>query len=164
MKCDNEERKRRGNVPQLPAGTNEALRMNLCAERRSSGPAMRGPHMRRLHVQTRIDSFTRPRGCGLLVAHPWPVLWHGHLVPRSPGRCAANATMTITAINVRNQFRGTVREIIEGPVVSEVDVETPSGLIVTSVITTRSVKELGLVVGKPVVALVKSTEVSIATL
>ena len=72
--------------------------------------------------------------------------------------------MTITAINVRNQFRGTVREIIEGPVVSEVDVEPPSGLIVTSVITTRSVKELGLVVGKPVVALVKSTEVSIATL
>ena len=36
--------------------------------------------------------------------------------------------------------------------------------IVTSVITTRSVKELGLTVGKEVVALVKSTEVSIATL
>lgn len=72
--------------------------------------------------------------------------------------------MTITAINVRNQFRGKVREIIEGPVVTEVDVETPAGLIVTSVITTRSVKELGLVVGKDVVALVKSTEVSIATL
>jgi molybdopterin-binding protein len=72
--------------------------------------------------------------------------------------------MTIQAINVRNQFRGKVKEVIEGPVVSEVDVETPSGLIVTSVITTRSVKELGLVPGKDVVALVKSTEVSIATL
>jgi len=72
--------------------------------------------------------------------------------------------MTITAINVRNQFRGTVREIIEGPVVSEIDVQTPAGLIVTSVITTRSIKELGLVVGKEVVALVKATEVSIATL
>jgi len=72
--------------------------------------------------------------------------------------------MTITAINVRNQFRGTVIDIIEGPVVSEVDVRTPAGLTVTSVITTRSVKELGLVVGKEVVALVKSTEVSIATL
>jgi len=72
--------------------------------------------------------------------------------------------MSITAINVRNQFRGTVKEIIEGPVVSEVDVVTPSGLIVTSVITTRSVKELGLVAGKEVIALVKSTEVSIATL
>jgi len=72
--------------------------------------------------------------------------------------------MTISAINVRNQFRGKVKEIIEGPVVSEVDVETASGLIVTSVITTRSVKELELRVGREVVALVKSTEVSIATL
>ena len=72
--------------------------------------------------------------------------------------------MSITAINVRNQFRGKIKEIIEGPVVSEVDVETPAGLIVTSVITTRSVKELGLAVGTPVVALVKSTEVSIATI
>ncbi|WP_431288243.1 TOBE domain-containing protein [Roseateles chitinivorans] len=72
--------------------------------------------------------------------------------------------MTIAAINVRNQFRGTIKEIVEGPVVSEVDVQTAAGLIVTSVITTRSVKELNLTVGKEVVALVKSTEVSIATL
>lgn len=72
--------------------------------------------------------------------------------------------MTIAAINVRNQFRGTIKEIIEGPVVSEVDVLTRSGDVVTSVITTRSVKELGLDVGREVVALVKSTEVSIATL
>ena len=71
--------------------------------------------------------------------------------------------MSITAINVRNQFRGKVREIIEGPVVSEVDVETPSGLIVTSVITTRSIKELDLKPGREVVALVKATEVSLAT-
>ena len=72
--------------------------------------------------------------------------------------------MSITAINVRNQFRGRIKEVIEGPVVSEVDVETPGGLIVTSVITTRSVRELELKPGKEVVALVKSTEVSIATL
>ncbi len=72
--------------------------------------------------------------------------------------------MSITAINVRNQFRGRIKEVIEGPVVSEIDVETPSGLIVTSVITSRSVHELELAVGKEVIALVKSTEVSIATL
>ena len=72
--------------------------------------------------------------------------------------------MSITAINVRNQFRGTVKDIIEGPVVSEVDVVTRSGDVVTSVITTRSVKDLGPEVGREVVALVKSTEVSIATL
>lgn len=72
--------------------------------------------------------------------------------------------MSIAAINVRNQFRGKVRAIIEGPVVSEVEVETPSGLLVASVITTRSIKQLGLVEGSEVIALIKATEVSIAAL
>ncbi|MBK1615794.1 transporter [Rubrivivax gelatinosus] len=72
--------------------------------------------------------------------------------------------MSIQSINVRNQFRGRVREIIEGPVVSEVEVETPSGLVVSSVITTRSVKELGLAPGREVIALVKASEVAIAAL
>jgi molybdopterin-binding protein len=69
--------------------------------------------------------------------------------------------VSIQSINARNQFRGRVKEIIEGPVVSEVDVETPFGLV-TSVITTRSVKELQLAVGTEVIALVKATEVAIA--
>ena len=71
--------------------------------------------------------------------------------------------MSIEAINVRNQFRGTVKEIVRGDVVSEVDVDTPAG-VVTSVITTRSVDELGLKPGSQVVALIKSTDVAIATL
>lgn len=71
--------------------------------------------------------------------------------------------MSVVAINARNQFQGTIKEIILGPVVSEVDVETPFG-IVTSVITTRSVQELDLQIGTEVLALVKSTEVSIAKL
>lgn len=71
--------------------------------------------------------------------------------------------MTIEAVNVRNQFRGRIREIITGPVVSEVEVETPQG-VVTSVITTRSVNDLNLTVGTEVVALVKSTEVALAIL
>lgn len=71
--------------------------------------------------------------------------------------------MAIQAINVRNQFKGQIKEIIRGDVLSEVDVQTPWG-IVTSVITTRSVDELQLRVGSDVVALVKSTEVSIAKL
>ena len=71
--------------------------------------------------------------------------------------------MSIQAINVRNQFKGQVREIIRGDVVSEVDVQTPWG-VVTSVITTRSVRELELQVGSEVIAFVKSTEVSIAKL
>ncbi|MCB5191403.1 TOBE domain-containing protein [Methylobacillus arboreus] len=69
--------------------------------------------------------------------------------------------MAIHAINVRNQFRGRIKEIVLGPVVSEIDVETPVG-IVTSVITTRSVNELNLQVGTEVLALIKATEVSLA--
>ncbi len=69
--------------------------------------------------------------------------------------------MNIQAINVRNQFRGRIKEIITGPVVSEVDIDTGLG-IVTSVVTTRSIAELNLAVGSEVLALVKSTEVSIA--
>lgn len=70
--------------------------------------------------------------------------------------------MSVEAINVRNQFHGHVKEIVRGDVVSEVDIQTQHG-IVTSVITTRSVDALGLVVGKEVIALVKSTEVFVAT-
>ena len=69
--------------------------------------------------------------------------------------------MTIKAINVRNQFKGVIKEILLGEVVSEIDVQTASG-IVTSVITTRSVRDLELKVGSEVIAFVKSTEVSIA--
>jgi molybdopterin-binding protein len=71
--------------------------------------------------------------------------------------------MPIQAINVRNQFKGQVKEVIRGDVLSEVDVQTPWG-VVTSVITTRSIDELGLKPGVDVVALVKATEVSIAKL
>ncbi len=71
--------------------------------------------------------------------------------------------MSIDKINARNQFKGRISNIILGDVVSEVDVETPAG-IVTSVITTRSVKDLDLKIGTEVVALVKATEVSIAKL
>lgn len=71
--------------------------------------------------------------------------------------------MSIQSVNARNQFKGKVKEIILGTVVSEVDVETPYG-VVTSVITTRSLRDLQLEVGSEVVALVKATEVSIAKL
>ena len=71
--------------------------------------------------------------------------------------------MAITSVNVRNQFKGVINEIVEGPVVSEIDVETKAGFF-TSVITTRSVKDLDLKVGSEVVVLIKSTEVSLAKL
>lgn len=71
--------------------------------------------------------------------------------------------MSIQSINARNQFRGKIKEIITGPVVSEVDIETPAGLV-TSVITTRSIAQLDLVVGTEVIAFMKATDVSVAKL
>lgn len=71
--------------------------------------------------------------------------------------------MSITAINARNQFKGTIKEIIRGPVLSEVDVTTAAGII-TSVITTRSIDALDLKVGTEVLTVFKSTEVMLAKL
>lgn len=71
--------------------------------------------------------------------------------------------MSIEKINARNQFKGRISNIILGDVLSEVDVDTPGGTV-TSVITTRSVKDLELQIGTEVVALVKATEVSLAKL
>lgn len=71
--------------------------------------------------------------------------------------------MTIQSINVRNQIKGTIQEIVKGDVVSEVDVITASGIF-TSVITTRSVNDLDLQIGGQVIVLIKSTDVSLAKL
>ncbi|ATO19271.1 MULTISPECIES: TOBE domain-containing protein [Acinetobacter] len=71
--------------------------------------------------------------------------------------------MTITSVNVRNQFKGIIQEIVEGSVVSEVNVETKAGIF-TSIISTRSVQDLDLKIGSEVVVLIKSTEVSLAKL
>jgi molybdopterin-binding protein len=71
--------------------------------------------------------------------------------------------MSIVAVNARNQFRGRIVEIVEGSVISEVDVDTGAGII-TATITTRSIKHLKLAVGREVLALIKSSDVMIASL
>lgn len=70
--------------------------------------------------------------------------------------------MSIT-VNTRNQFRGAVIRINDGPVVSEVEIETPAGII-TSVATSRSIRAVDLRVGDEAVAMFKSTEVLIGKL
>lgn len=69
--------------------------------------------------------------------------------------------MALLAVNVRNQLRGTVKNIIWGDVVSEVEIETSAGII-TSVVTSRSIRELALDKGSEVLGLVKATDVAIA--
>jgi len=62
--------------------------------------------------------------------------------------------------SIRNQLEGKVKEIVHGPVVSEVVVKTKAGTL-ASVITTRSVKDMKLKKGDGVFVLVKATEASI---
>jgi molybdopterin-binding protein len=60
--------------------------------------------------------------------------------------------MAIKAINARNQFEGTIKNIIRGDVVSEIEIDIGVGVI-TSVITSRSIDDLSLKKGSAVVAI-----------
>jgi molybdopterin-binding protein len=62
--------------------------------------------------------------------------------------------------SIRNELPGTVKEIISDKVLSEIIIETTIGEM-AAVITTRSVKDMGLKVGDRVAALVKATNVSV---
>lgn len=65
-------------------------------------------------------------------------------------------------ISARNILEAKVKKITTGSVNSEVVIELPGGLEITSIITKRSVETLGLTVGKPAYAVIKSSEVMIA--
>jgi molybdate transport system regulatory protein len=65
-------------------------------------------------------------------------------------------------ISARNQLPGTIRSVKEGTVMAEVVVEVEGGHQLVSAITAESARRLGLVPGKRVIAVVKSTEVMIA--
>ncbi len=65
-------------------------------------------------------------------------------------------------ISARNQLKGTIEEIVLGTVTARVAVRVGEFLI-ESVITRRSVEEMGLEKGATVTALIKSTEVMLMT-
>jgi molybdopterin-binding protein len=66
--------------------------------------------------------------------------------------------MTLSA---RNQLQGTIEEIQLGDVLAHITVKLAGGVI-ESVITRRSVQELGLKKGDTVTTVIKATEVMIA--
>jgi molybdopterin-binding protein len=72
-------------------------------------------------------------------------------------------TMSISSLNPRNQFSGAISHIEIGPVISEVEVQTSSGIVV-SLVSTRAVKELNFQIGTNVIAFVKATDVALAKL
>ncbi len=66
-------------------------------------------------------------------------------------------------VSARNIFKGEVKSIVLGPVSAEVSVELPGGDVIVSVITKASAEKLDLNEGKPVYAVIKATNVMIAT-
>ncbi|MEU3340183.1 TOBE domain-containing protein [Streptomyces sp. NPDC002144] len=67
------------------------------------------------------------------------------------------------SLSIRNQIPGTVTAVTPGEVMATVKVRLTGGQEITAAITLESVEELGLAAGTAVRALVKSTEVSLAT-
>jgi molybdate transport system regulatory protein len=67
------------------------------------------------------------------------------------------------SLSIRNQIPGTVTAVTPGEVMATVKVRLTGGQEITAAITLESVEELGLAAGAAVRALVKSTEVSLAT-
>lgn len=62
-------------------------------------------------------------------------------------------------ISARNVIKGTVKEIHEGAVNSEVIIEVAPGVEMASVITKASCANLGLKVGRPAYAIIKASNV-----
>jgi len=72
------------------------------------------------------------------------------------------ATGPVTGISIRNQLPGRVTGVATGGAMATVKVAVDGGELTAS-ITREAAVELGLEAGTPVVALIKSTEISLAT-
>lgn len=67
------------------------------------------------------------------------------------------------SLSIRNQFPGTTVAVTTGEVMAAVKVRLGSGRELTAAVTVDAVRDLGLAEGSAVLALIKSTEVSLAT-
>ena len=65
-------------------------------------------------------------------------------------------------ISARNQLSGTVTSITEGPATANVELDVNGQRMVASV-TVEAVRELGLAEGSQVTAVIKATDVLLAT-
>jgi molybdopterin-binding protein len=66
-------------------------------------------------------------------------------------------------ISARNQLAGTVKRVVPGAVNSEVTIEIGNGVEIVAIITSDSVERLGRVVGKRAQAVIKASDVLVAT-
>ena len=66
-------------------------------------------------------------------------------------------------LSARNQWRGTVKNVVRGPVSAEVTISVAPGVDVVAVISTASCDALGLSPGKQGTAIVKASSVLVGT-
>jgi molybdopterin-binding protein len=66
-------------------------------------------------------------------------------------------------LSARNQLMGTVKKVEHGAVNSEVTIELAGGIEVVSIITKQSAEQLEIAVGNSVLAVIKASDVMIAT-
>lgn len=66
-------------------------------------------------------------------------------------------------ISARNVFEGKISALFSGPVSAEVEITTAGSDKLVGTITQGSVASLGLAIGKPVVALIKASNVMVMT-
>ena len=64
-------------------------------------------------------------------------------------------------LSARNQLKGTVVEIQDGAVNGVVKIDLGGGVIISSVITMSSIRELGLKVGGTAYAVIKASNVMV---
>ncbi|WP_028582215.1 TOBE domain-containing protein [Desulfogranum japonicum] len=67
------------------------------------------------------------------------------------------------SISARNILKGTISQILQGAVNDEITIDLPGGSSVTSIVTSASVERLGLEVGTKVSAVIKASDVLLAT-
>ncbi|MCS0600643.1 TOBE domain-containing protein [Streptomyces sp. LP11] len=90
------------------------------------------------------------------------------LAPGTPVRALVKstevslATHRVEGLSIRNQLPGAIIGLTTGAVMATVKVSVPGGEL-TAAITKEAAADLGLFVGSDVVALIKATEVSLAT-
>jgi molybdopterin-binding protein len=71
--------------------------------------------------------------------------------------------MNISKISARNKIMGKVIEVTKGATTAHVRLEITPGQVITASITNEAVDELGLKVGTEAIAVIKASDVMIAT-
>lgn len=66
-------------------------------------------------------------------------------------------------ISARNRLKGTIVDVTKGATTAHIRIDIGHGVIVTSSITNEAVDELDLKVGKTAYAVVKASDVMVAT-